>query len=212
MTIEVELKYLADGPEPLDRLRSASSLGPARLGPAREVAETDRYLDTTDGRLAASRWAARLRRREGATRLSMKGPAVPATAPGLHRRPELEGPASDALDPSAWPPSEATALLDRICAGALLVERFRLVQTRTERAVLVDGETLGTLSLDLVRIEAMGSALGSLRVVELELAAGAPERHESLLGELDAGLRGFEGLCPDDRSKLEYALDLLAGR
>lgn len=212
MTLEVELKYLADGPEPHARLTSASSLGPARLGPAREVAETDRYLDTTDGRFAASTWAARLRRREGATRLSMKGPAVQATASGLHRRPELEGPADDALDPSGWPPSEASALLDRIRAGAPLVERFRLVQSRTERAVLVDGETLGTLSLDVVRIEAAASALGSLRVVELELAADAPERHESLLGELDAALRGVEGLRPDDRSKLERALDLLAGR
>jgi inorganic triphosphatase YgiF len=142
----------------------------------------------------------------------MKGPAVPGTVPGLHRRPELEGPADDALEPSAWPPSEATALLDRIRAGAPLVEVFRLVQSRTERAVLVDGETLGTLSLDVVRVEAAGAALGSLRVVELELAADADEGHEALLGELDAALRGMGGLRPDDRSKLEYALDLLANR
>lgn len=212
MAVEVELKYHADGPEPLARLATATSLGPATLGPAREVAETDRYLDTADGRFGASRWAARLRRRDGATRLSLKGPAGVGSAGGLHRRPEVEGPATDALDPAAWPPSEAKALLERIRAGSPLVERFRLVQSRTERAVVVDGEALGTMTLDVVRVEAEGRALGALRVVELELAADAPAHHEALLGELDEALDRVDGLRPDDRTKLEYAADLLARR
>ena len=56
------------------RWRSSESLGRAVLGPARTVDETDRYLDTDDGRLAAALWACRLRSREGTTRISLKGP------------------------------------------------------------------------------------------------------------------------------------------
>ncbi|MBW3613212.1 MAG: CYTH domain-containing protein [Chloroflexi bacterium] len=211
MTLEVELKYRAADDGPLRRLAIAPMLGRADLGAADPVGEIDRYLDTDDGRLASARWACRLRHRRGTTRLFLKGPAVAGSGGGLHRRTELEGPATDELDPEAWPHSPARELLDRLRDGHPLEERVRLVQRRTERTVLVDGDPIGTLTLDVVRVEADGRQRGILHAVELELAA-ASQAHEALLDELDATLRTVNGLEPDDRTKLEHALDCIADR
>lgn len=212
MALEVELKYRATDERPLRRLAVAPGLGPATLDEADRVDETDRYLDTADGRLATARWACRLRRRRGTTSLFLKGPAAAGSGGGLHRRPELEGPATDELDPGGWPHSRARELLDRLRDGRPLAERVRLVQDRTERPVLVDGERIGTLTLDIVRVEADGRRRGVLHAVELELTAAATEAHEALLDELDAALRTVGGLEPDDRTKLEHALDCIADR
>lgn len=208
MGLEVELKYRADGPGPLRVLSEAATIGPAALGVPRRVDEMDRYLDTTDGRFAAARWACRLRRREGTTRLSLKGPAE-AVDGALHRRPEVEGPATDVVEPEAWPAGEASALVDRLRDGRPLVERLTLAQDRTERPVLVDGEAVGTLSLDVVRVSAGNRERGTFHAVELELAAGPAVAGEAALGELDAALRRVVGLRPDPRTKLEHALDLV---
>ena len=211
MTLEVELKYHADGPGPLEHLATASGLGPATLGGARTVDEVDRYLDTTDGRLGAARWACRLRSRDGTIRVSLKGPPEPGSGGGLHRRPEVEGPAGDGLDPTAWPAGEARELLERLRDGRPLVERFRLLQQRTERPVAVGGAGLGTLTLDVVRVMRDDRRLGLLHAVELELTAGEGPG-SAHLAELDAALAGVDGLERDDRTKLEHALDLLPDR
>lgn len=208
MPVEVELKFSAEGPRPLERLAIAPRLGPAVLGPASRAEELDRYLDTADARLAAARWACRLRSRAGATKVSLKGPAEAGSGTGaLHRRPELEGPAGDTLDVTAWPPSTARDHLDALRGGGRLVERLSLAQDRTERAVLVDGTRIGTLSLDRVRALHRGAALGWLWVVELELLPAADELG---LADLAAALEGIGGLSPDPTTKLERALDLLA--
>jgi inorganic triphosphatase YgiF len=210
MGTEVELKYRADGPAALDHLAAVDRLGPARLGPPHTAVETDRYLDTDDRRVAAARWACRLRSRGRATRISLKGPATGGSRGELHRRPEVEGAADDRLDPEAWPLSEARALLDRLRAGAPLVERFRLVQRRTEREVRIGEASYGVLSLDAVRVEAGGTRHGDLHVVELELRSDAAGDEEALTA-LAAALAGIDGLAPDERTKLEHALELLPG-
>lgn len=208
MTAEIEAKFLANGPEPLDELAATRTLGRASLGAPREVDEVDRYLDTADHRLARELWACRLRERDGASLVSLKGPRQAGDGAWLHRRAELEGPAGPSLDPSSWPPSEARALLDRLRAGLPLVERFSLVQRRTERAVMLDGREVGTLSLDRVTVRAPdGRPAGELQAVELEL--GPDGRHEAL-EELAAELARRPGLRPDPRAKLEHAIDLLA--
>jgi inorganic triphosphatase YgiF len=210
MAIEVEAKFRAEGSEPLEALAVVSHLGRARLGHARTVAESDRYLDTDDGRLAAARWACRLRTREGTTRISLKGP--PAGAPSgdwHHRRPEVEGPASDEVAPESWPPSEARDLLATLTGGRRLAERLRLDQERTERSVTLDGgHALGTLTLDRVRIAAGSADLGRLFVVELELDP-ASGRAEDELEALAAANARVPGLVAEPRTKLEHALHRL---
>ncbi|MDQ4035248.1 MAG: CYTH domain-containing protein [Chloroflexota bacterium] len=210
MPTEIEAKFRAETAEPLVALATRSSLGHALLGTARTVAEVDRYLDTADGRLAAARWACRLRSRDGTTRISLKGPPIGLAEPWYHRRPEVEGPATDVLEPDTWPRSGALDLLDRLRAGHPLGERLRLDQARTERAVRhADGSSIGTLSLDRVRVSDAGSDLGELFTVELELdASSGPAELE--LDALAAELAATDGLVPEPRSKLEHALERMA--
>ena len=206
--IESELKYIADRATPLSRLAMRRTLGRARLGPPTIAEELDRYLDTAGLRLAARGWACRLRTRDGKTLLSLKGPPGHAAGAVLHRRPELNGPATPEPAPAAWPASEAREMLDAMSGGDPLVERFTLVQTRTERGVLTDEIRAGTLSLDRVHVFHGGVDLGLLRIVELELdpAAGPVEQHADHLSQ---ALARIDGLRPDPMTKVQHALDLI---
>jgi len=209
---EVELKLGAADAGPLDVLARLDRLGPASLGPPGTASETDVYLDTRDGRLATARWACRLRSRGGRTIVSLKGPAT-ATGGGpgqiLHRRPEVEGPATAEPRPSDWPPSEARDRLAALTGGAQLVERFSLRQERTERSVHRAGAPVGILSLDRVEILHDGRSAGRLFAVELELAPGEAD-DASLVGDLATALTAISGLHPDPRTKLEHALAIIA--
>jgi inorganic triphosphatase YgiF len=212
MPTEVEARFRAETTEPLDELAARRRLGPAVLGPSRTIDEMDRYLDTDDGRLAAARWACRLRTRDGDIRISLKGPAGRSADEWMHRRPEIEGPASGTLDPDAWPPSAARDLLATLRGEQPLRERLRLNQRRTERRVTVDGpQALGTLTLDRVQMWANEVDLGALFVVELELD-DASSRAETRLSALATALARVPGLVPEPLTKLEHALARLAAR
>ena len=207
--IEAELKYLAADDRPLRQLEGVDHLGPAELGSSTTVAELDRYLDTGDLRLAAARWACRLRTRHGRTIVSLKGPAEHAADDPIHRRPEVEGSAGASLDPLSWPPSAARDFLRSLARDATLIERFRLEQERTERSVAVAGRSVATLSLDRVRVERDGTELGRLWVVELEFGtAGAAE---DAAASLAAALGQVPGLSLDPLSKFERAVAMLPG-
>jgi inorganic triphosphatase YgiF len=209
MPTEVEAKFRADGPGPLSILASEPILGQASLGAATTVTEVDRYLDTADDWLATALWACRLRSRGGEIRVSLKGPAEASTGAWLHRRPELEGPATPSLDPGDWPESEARTFLDELRQGEPLEERFELRQRRTERAVTVDEAALGVLSLDAVAVRRDGRGLGELFVVELELVDEGEAEAVRHLHRLAETLQLRPGLSADPRTKLEHALELL---
>lgn len=212
MPTEVEAKFRAESAEPLAELAERPRLGRAVLGRPRIVDETDRYLDTSDGRLEAARWACRLRSRDGATRISLKGPPGEQIQDWYHRRPEVEGPATPTIDPGSWPPSAALELLDALRAGQPLVERVRLEQQRTERSVILDdGTSIGTLTLDRVRVLADRDDLGRLFVVELELDPTSADA-ASQLDELAAELAITAGLVSEPHTKLEHALGRMLER
>lgn len=206
--VEGELKYTALTDRPLLELASAAVLGPARLGSARTVAELDRYLDTPDLRLAAARWACRLRLRDGRTIVSLKGPAEHRPGDLLHLRPEVEGPAEAGTDPTAWPPSVARDQLLAMTRGVALMERFRLEQQRTERSVSVGETRIGSLSLDRVRVMLGEGEIGRMAVVELELE---PEALAEGLDHtpLSQALSAVDGLAADPSSKFERAVAML---
>jgi inorganic triphosphatase YgiF len=206
--IETELKFSARDAEPLHALSRMARLGPAQLGEELSVDEIDRYLDTADLRLAAHRWACRLRERRGRVVISLKGPAEQAAGDHLHLRPEVEGPGGSGVEPEAWPPSPARELLIRLADGASLRERFRLEQRRGERPVSLDGAQIGLLSLDRVRVIHGGAEVGLLLAVELELSPAALAAGLDP-GALEAALATVPGLVPDPKTKLEHALALL---
>jgi inorganic triphosphatase YgiF len=207
-TIESELKLIADGEAPLAELATRERLGRARLGPPRTVDELDRYLDTAGARLASHGWACRLRTRQGATTISLKGPARHAEGEVLHRRPELNGPATGDPTPAAWPRSAARDLLEAMSGGEPLVEQFTLEQARTEREVLIRGRRAGILSLDRVRVVANDVAVGLLHVVELELDPASPPTPGDA-EHLARALERIDALRPDPMTKIQHALALI---
>lgn len=208
-TLETELKMGADE-DALQRLAAVPSLGPTRLGPPEAIDELDVYLDTADRRMAAARWACRLRSREGRRWISLKGPAEHARGEAVHRRPEIEGPApdDDASRPAEWPSSPARALVLRLAGDEPLGELLSLRQHRTERGVSLDGRRMATLSLDRAEVLRGGHTLGTLRVVEVEVISG---RQGEWLDAIAEELGRLPGLEPETSSKLERALALAEG-
>ena len=211
MAIEVEARFRVADPGALERIAALTRLGAADLGPPSDVEEIDEYLDTDDGALAAARWACRLRRRGGTVIVSLKGPPDADSGGWLHRRPEVEGPATVDPQPERWPPSETRELLDWLRGGQPLVVRLTLRQHRTEREVTADARRLGVLSVDEVTVVAGGRAVGRFGIVELELAADGEARGEAL-AEMAAELAALDGLVAEPRSKLERALELIGSR
>jgi inorganic triphosphatase YgiF len=210
--LETELKLSATGPVPVRRLAGLRRLGQMQLGTAQTFLELDRYLDTADGRLAAAKWACRLRSRSRTHLVSLKGPPV-AVAGGfegaLHRRPEIEGPASASLDPDSWPPSSARRRLLDMTGGQPLREQLALRQRRTQRSVSDRDGFVGTLSLDCVLVLLREDPAGRLWCVELELERGrAAHREEQAAGML-ADLLAVGGLSVEPLTKLERAMALL---
>lgn len=210
MPTEVEARFSASGPAPLASVATLDRLGDAALGAASTSTEIDIYLDTDGGALGAARWACRLRTRGDLVTLSLKGRPDPASGGWLHRRPEVEGPATAERDPAAWPPSPARELLGQLTGGEPLVERFVLRQERLERPVTRAAHRIGTLSLDTVDVEHRGELVGRLHVVELELRTGTED--EAVLDPLARELGAIRGLAPEPRTKLERALALIAER
>jgi inorganic triphosphatase YgiF len=206
MAVEVEARFRVTDPAAVARLSDIARLGPAELGRPMAFEETDAYLDTADGTLEAARWACRLRQRNGVAIVSLKGPPESGTGGWLHRRPEVEGPATPEPVPERWPSSDARTLLDQLRAGRRLLVRLTLRQHRTERAVTVDGSSAGVLSLDDVTVLSPGGAVGGFGIVELELADGSPANGLPALAE---ALAAIGGLVAEPRSKLESALELM---
>jgi inorganic triphosphatase YgiF len=208
-TLEVELRFTAPDDRPLAQLEAAAWIGNFALGPPQRSDEVDRYLDTASLRLERIGWACRLRLRGERWIVSLKGPPAPrpGDSPALHRRPELEGPATESTDPAGWPASEARRWLLGVIGDQPTAERLRLDQVRVERSVLDDADrALGVLSLDRVSALQAGRLLGRLQIVELEVRrATSPQ-----LARLGAALSGVAGLRPETRTKLELALEMTA--
>jgi inorganic triphosphatase YgiF len=210
--IETEFKLSASDARPLQRLADMPRLGGLRLGNAETFLELDRYLDTADGRLAAARWACRLRYRSRKYLVSLKGPDAGATGMlegALHRRPEVEGPANASLDPDDWPDSPARSHLLGFTGSEPLEERFLLRQLRTQRPVLKGRRHVGTLSLDRVRVVQRGEPLGTLWCVELELRAASAVPDDKAMGALLSDLMAVGGLEIEPLTKLERARALM---
>jgi len=210
--LETELKLSATGPVPLRRLAGLPRLGQLQLGPAETFLELDRYLDTADGRLAAAKWACRLRRRSRTHLVSLKGPPVEVIGGldgALHRRPEIEGPAAASLDPDSWPPSLARRRLLEMTGGQPLREQFALRQRRTQRSVGDGDGSVGTLSLDSVLVLHREDPAGRLWCVELELERERAAHREDQAVSMLADLLAVGGLSVEPLTKLERAMTLL---
>ncbi len=198
--VEIELKYRVADAAAAARLATARAIGPFRAaGRARQVQIEDRYLDTADGALARAGYAVRLRRSPTMTIVSAKSTTPAASA--LHRREELEGPAGLSLDPHAWPPSAARALVLEHAGEAPLLELVTVRQLRRTRT-LADESAEVELSVDEVAVVVAGRAVDHFVELEVELRRGEP----SALDTLAAILAADPDLAPEKASKLDRAL------
>lgn len=192
---EVELKYQVTDPVALRAWLEGSWEGAlpwAALGPPRTKAVEDRYFDTTREALRRHGFGARLRRVGGRYLVTVKSlsadelePDVeaPTSASGtpthdahdaVHRRIELEAPASGRLDPGTWPPSPARELIDELRGAARLRGLFTIRQVREVRDITGPDGT-AQLSLDEVRVIAGRQVVGAFTELEVESTGGSLE-------------------------------------
>jgi CHAD domain-containing protein/uncharacterized protein YjbK len=198
---EVELKFAF---RDADTLRSWLDITfpatKAREWQTHEI--TDVYFDTADEALKAAGYGARLRTVGSDTMLTLK--ATIEVGDGLHRRLELEAPATKALAPDRWPESEARSRVIDVVGARRLIESFVIGQQRRERAIEL-GETTAVVSIDEGEVDYLGVAAGELHHLEVELREGNAADLQALARRItSSGIAKAE-----DRSKLELAKDLI---
>ena len=182
---EVEAKY-----DVLDRVAARSLLAAQALGslhatgPVVRVRLVDRYLDTTDARLHAAGWAARIRT-AGESRIQLKALAA-ADEAGIARRREIEGEARPGLPIDSWPESDARTKLLELLAGDEPVEVLVLRQDRLTRSY---GGGRGALEVSLDRLETLVGERPVARRLVLEV-----EQQRASMAEFRAALAVLDGL------------------
>ena len=204
---EVELKFRVTDPVSGERLIAAEGLGSMEVtvGRLRTVQIEDVYVDTGDGALARSGYAARLRQSGADIIVSVKSLARTDAAGGAVRREEVEGPADRSGPAVGWPASDARTLVVAIVGDDPLVELVTVRQRRRKR-ILRSGTTRVELSLDEVDVISAGRIAGSFVEFEAELVKG----DEAVLAELAEILDMEPGLVRSPHSKLETALEAVA--
>ena len=201
--LEVELKYRMRGVGAGERLLAADELaGLWAIGPATDVLQEDRYLDTPDAALAAAGYAGRLRSSDGGTIISLKGLKRQDDGGATHRRDELEGPADPSAPPAAWPESAARDVVVEVAGDQALEELVVLRQLRRKRLYGRDG-TVVELSLDDVEVVSGGRVVDRFAELEAEVREG----DEAMLGPLAELLSEIEELVPSGSSKLDRAME-----
>ena len=202
--LEIELKYRLLAPLGMEAvLAYAASIGFAPDGEVDEMRIRDRYVDTSDGLLASAGVAARIRHRPDGVRVTVKTPTARIGA--MHRRTELESPATDSLDPTDWPASPARDAVATHAHGSVLVETVTLDQLRRFVEV-TDGTTRIEISLDDVSVLADGRVLDRFEELEAELLRG----DEGALATLAAAIEVDPAVSHEKGSKLERAMAALA--
>ncbi len=198
------MKYAIDDLAKVQESVGGDQVAGLRAGDWRELQLEDIYFDTRDGRLQMAGWTARIRANGESVLLTLKSTSPNESNNGLHTRFEMEGPATNILNPGTWPESDAKTKLDELTAGEPLRERFRIKQVRCERD-LSSRTGRAVLSIDEVTYHKGNRVLGNGHVLEVELRRGKPD----LLEPVAAALMSAGGLRPELRSKESTAAALL---
>jgi len=215
---EVELKYLV---RDLEALRSwlardwGGALDGLEYGNERTVEVEDRYIDTAYGALEHAGFGARLRREDN-------GPYTVTVKSASHERPggdddaaqdpkalsqrvEVEGPASERVDPETWPSSAARELINEVRDGARLRTLFTINQRREKKTLALDDGPV-QVTLDRVSVFRGGRPLASFSVLEVEAPSGSGADLKRLADLVEA--TGY--VLPEPRSKEDIARHYVA--
>ncbi len=199
--IETELKFEVRDPKAIRKLLGGDDLdGLPATGPLATIEVEDRYVDTEGRALEAAGRVARLRTSGDATLVTVKSLAVATDGP-VHRREEIEGPASLELPPAEWPASDARSIVLELAGDAPLAELVTIHQRRQVRPFGDDGVSI-EVSLDRVSVLRHGRAISRFVELEAELRSG----DEARLAALGTHLATVAPLAPARQSKLQRAL------
>ncbi len=199
MADELELKYSVDDLDAVVAFLD-EQLPPAPGYGWRTLDVTDTYFDTADRALAKAGYGARLRRHGVRRTVGLKSDI--RTDGALVARTEIEAEATAALDPAAWPRSEARDIIRTIVRREPLMARFAIRQKKRRR----DFGGL-ELSVDDVSIRHGRELAGELKELEVEYKSG----RRSELTRV-AKLIERSGLAtPEPRSKMTLAAAMVEG-
>jgi CHAD domain-containing protein len=213
---EVELKYAVRDVDAVRELLDRQLDPGITAGPWSTRNDEDAYVDTDEDALGKAGFGARLRRRGSRFTLSLKsrenmGRDADDEEPGqagsgaLHRRVEIEGPATRSLDPQDWPQSSARERLVAIVGDAPLRIRFVVQQRRSVRKLRDEDGHAAEISLDEVRVRSGGREVGSFAALEVEAIGDS----RSLLDQIASDLESSGLIEPEPRSKEAIAAQLV---
>ncbi len=202
--MEIEAKFRIDQPAAFAILRALNTLDTYTLHHEPHLEQQlNTYYDTASGHLRAARYGLRTRVVDGRTLITLKGPGVAHN--GIHQRMEWEFEWADP-NPATWPHADARAQLVSIMGAEQL---FPILTIQTERRhilALRDQQAVAELSLDVGSMIVPGKT-AVFRELEIEVL---PAGTAADLDRLVVALRQHMTLVPENRSKLERGLALLA--
>ena len=206
MPTEIESRYLVPDQALFNRLRRLDRWDGFTAQRRRTLKVVDYYLDTLGRALLRQGWACRLRSQNGLWVLTLKGPKDKAGAIISRAEHEIGLPAR-IEDPAHWPPGIIRTRVSELTGGLPLQGLVSIKQRRYRYLLRDDSRLVGELSLDVVRTVA-ASLHQRCFMLECELC----ETGElSDLERLDQLLSVDYGLIPEERSKLQRALELVEG-
>src|SRR6476661_4158780 len=126
--METEAKFIVPDAATLARLRAATQFGPYTRGAVQTKQDRDRYVDTPDCRFYAQQRYLRLRERDGALLVTIKG--LGAGVQGAVHAREEEQAIMPGPDPATWPDGPVRRLVEQIGGGQPLHDLVALEQTR----------------------------------------------------------------------------------
>ena len=197
MSDELELKYSIDDVSAVEAWIDGA-FPPLPDQAWHTLSIVDRYFDAADETLSAAGYGARLRKIGRRTTLALKSDIEVAGA--LHRRLELEGPATQQLSPEAWPQSKARDRLLELAGEKRLIERFVVRQRRRERELRVGGADV-TASIDTGVVRVAAIEAGHISQLEFEHLRGRRAGLQRIATALEKSGLGQ----PDPNSKLVTA-------
>ncbi|MEO6350755.1 MAG: CHAD domain-containing protein [Candidatus Limnocylindrales bacterium] len=196
-SIELEVKYSIEDARAVARWLD-ETYPPEPDHPWRTHSITDRYFDTPDRALFAAGYGARLRRTDRRTILTVKSDIEVTGA--LHRRIELEAPATASLEVGDWPESDGRSRLVEIIGDRPLLERFTVQVKRRDRFISIGGGVL-LASVDEGSVEWSGVDAGPIAQFEVEYVRG----RRAALVRMARAIDKASIARPESRSKLAIA-------
>lgn len=206
--MEIEAKFCIDDANAhiFTLLPTLPTLGRYSLRAEHAIAhQRNIYYDTLDGRLHAAQYGLRIRHVNGGEHcaiVTLKGPNQ--AHEGIHQRAEWDI-ESDNPNPSTWPPGEAREHALALLGDALLHPIVTIYTDRRQIIATYNSQDVAECSLDEGYFEA-GGRTQRFRELEIELL---PDGTHADLDALITAIQAHGSLIPENRSKLQRAMDLL---